>query len=312
MVAHEKEKPVQVPYSYADVLHTAERVAFRVDDVLPPDARFDFARPFLPEALTRVAGLAFLAPHERVTLNQIRAHAYLGMFGTVEEFILPFVLDHARGALAESDARTRALLQFAGEEAKHIDLFKRFRARFARDFGTPCEVVGPAQAVAQSVLAQGPLAVALIILHIEWMTQRHYLESVKNDQELDEQFRSLLKHHFMEECQHAKLDTLMVFELAQNMKPAEVLASVAEYLAIVDAMDGLLAQQVELDLRSFERACGRALSMEQSETLRAEQFAAARFTFLGSGMTHPNFIATLNTISTGAASRVLTAAANFS
>lgn len=303
---------MQAPYSYADVLHTAERVAFRVDDVLTPDARFDFTRQFLPETLARVEALSFLTPRERLVLNQIRAHAYLCMFGTVEEFILPFVLDHARGALAESDTRTRALLQFAGEEAKHIELFKRFRARFARDFGSSCEAVGPAHVIAQSVLAQGPLAVALTILHIEWMTQRHYLESVKSDAALDEQFRSLLKHHFMEECQHAKLDTLMVLELARSMQPAEVLASVVEYLAIVDAFDALLAQQVELDMRSFERATSRILEIEEAEALRAAQFRAARFTFLVSGMTHPNFIGTLNTLSAGAAGRVLEAAKKLS
>ena len=33
-----------------------------------------------------------------MTLNQIRGHEYLAMFGLVEEFILPYVVDHARPA----------------------------------------------------------------------------------------------------------------------------------------------------------------------------------------------------------------------
>jgi hypothetical protein len=49
------------------------------------------------------------------------------MFGLVEEFILPYVVDHARPQLSGDDYRVRALLGFAGEEAKHIHLFKRFR-----------------------------------------------------------------------------------------------------------------------------------------------------------------------------------------
>ena len=126
------------------------------------------------------------------------------MFGLVEEFILPFVLDHARPRLAGDDYRTRALLQFASEEAKHIQLFKRFRAEFDAGFGHPCEVIGPPEAIATAVLAHSPLAVALLTLHIEWMVQRHYLECIKDDQELDPQFKSLLKHHWMEEAQHAK------------------------------------------------------------------------------------------------------------
>ena len=48
------------------------------------------------------------------------------------------------------------------------------------------------------------------------MTQGHYVESVQNDQELDPQFKSLLKHHWMEEAQHTKLDTLMVEAIARN------------------------------------------------------------------------------------------------
>jgi hypothetical protein len=71
------------------------------------------------------------------------------------------------------------LLQFAGEEAKHIHLFKRFREEFELGFGSSCSVIGPPEAVAQAVLAHDPLSVALTILHIEWMTQRHYIESVR-------------------------------------------------------------------------------------------------------------------------------------
>lgn len=296
------------PYSYEQILSVSERVAFRVDDVLPAGARFDFSRPFLPESLVGAKALSFLSSSEQRTLNQIRAHAYLCMFGMVEEFILPFVLDHARGALREEDARTRALLHFAAEEAKHIDLFKRFRSTFARDFSVPCEVVGPAEAVASSVLAHGPLAVALTILHIEWMTQRHFRESVRSDQTIDALFANLLRQHFAEECQHAKLDTLMVLELARGMKPAELRQSVGEYLGILQAFDSLLAQQVELDVRSLERAIGRLLSADEWERARLSQLRGARFAFLVAGMTHPNFIATLNMLGADVAELVLSSA----
>ena len=109
-----------------------------------------------------------------------------------------------------------ALLQFAGEEAKHVHLFKLFCEEFEKGFGDKPAVIGPPEAIAQAILAHDPLAVALTILHIEWMTQRHYQESVKDDQELDPQFKSLLKHHWMEEAQHAKLDTLVVEALSEG------------------------------------------------------------------------------------------------
>ena len=40
-----------------------------------------------------------------------------------------------------------------------------------------------------AVLSHSPLGVALVILGIEWMTQKHYLESVRDDEDLDPQFK---------------------------------------------------------------------------------------------------------------------------
>jgi hypothetical protein len=38
------------------------------------------------------------------------------------------------------------------------------------------------------------LGVAIAVLHIEWITLRHYIEGVRDNQDLDPQFKSLLKH----------------------------------------------------------------------------------------------------------------------
>ena len=57
------------------------------------------------------------------------------------------------------------------------------------------------------------------------MTQGHYVESVQNDQELDPQFKSLLKHHWMEEAQHTKLDTLMVEAIARDRSATSMMLS---------------------------------------------------------------------------------------
>jgi hypothetical protein len=302
---------VRTTYDYGEVLAASERVAFRLDEVLPGEARFDFSRPFLPESLAQVEAVPFLSPRERLLLNQVRAHSYLATFGLVEEFILPFVLDHARAELSQADVRARALLQFAGEEAKHIELFRRFRAHFEAGFASPCEVIGPAEAVTKSVLAHGPLAVALTILHIEWMTQQHYLQSVHEAGTLDPLFQALLKHHFIEECQHAKLDTLMVHELASHMSAREVDASLREYGEILEGFDALIAQQVELDLRAFEHKSQRLLTTPELESLRASQLHAARLTFLAAGLGHPRFRETVRALSDNADVLLLAVARRF-
>src|ERR1700753_2342579 len=112
-------------YSFKDCLARAERITWRVEDLIGGDKALDFTRPFLPESFARTAPLDFLSPNEKRTLNQIRGHAYLTIFGLVEEFILPFVLDHARPYINGEDYRARAFLEFAAEEAKHIHLFRR-------------------------------------------------------------------------------------------------------------------------------------------------------------------------------------------
>lgn len=299
-------------YTYQAALGASEKIHWRVEDIIGGDKTLDFTKPLMPESLARVEQLSYLTPEEKRTLNQIRGNAYLCIFGLVEEFILPFVLDHARLQLHSDDYRLRALLQFAGEEAKHIHLFKRFREDFERGFGTPCAVIGPPEAIATAVLAHDPLAVALVILQIEWMTQRHYIDSVQEDGVLDPQFKSLLKHHWMEEAQHTKLDTLMVEALTEGRSVSQIDTAVEEYLEIGGLIDSGLKQQVEFDLDAFRRATGRELNEEQKSQFREAQLRANRWTYLGSGMTHEQFLSTLGGLSTAARKRVEEVAPAFS
>ncbi len=291
-------------YTYQGVLAASERVQWRVEDIIGGDKQLDFAKPFMPESLARVDALSFLTPAEKHVLNQIRGHDYLYVFGLVEEFILPFVLDHARLQLHADDYRIRALLGFAGEEAKHIHLFKCFRRDFEARFGVPCEVIGPPHEIARAVLAHHPLAVALVILQIEWMTQKHYVESIRDDGALDPQFKSLLRHHWMEEAQHAKLDTLMVEALSEACGAEQIDRAIDEYGKIGALLDGGLMGQVELDLDNFERATGRVLNEAEREAFLAVQRQATRWTFLGSGMAHANFLATLGALRPAARAEV--------
>ena len=291
-------------YTYQSVLAASEMIHWRIEDIIGGEKKLDFRKPFMPESLARVEPLTFLNSDEKRILNQIRGNAYLCIFGLVEEFILPFVLDHARPQLSGDDYRVRALLKFAGEEAKHIQLFKRFRQEFEDGFGTQCMVIGPPEAIAAEILKHDPLGVALTTLHIEWMVQRHYVESVRDNQALDPQFKSLLKHHWVEEVQHAKLDTLMVESLAEGLSEDAIMRGVDEYLAIGGFIDGGLKQQVEFDLDSLERAIGSRLSDPEKEKFRQQQLQANRWTYLGTGMTHERVLETLGSLTPKARRKV--------
>jgi hypothetical protein len=287
---------MQHSYSYQSALAASERIGWKVDDIIGGDKQLDFTKPFMPESLAQVKQLSFLTAEEQLTLNQIRGHEYLAMFGLVEEFILPYVVDHARLHLSGDDYRARALLQFAGEEAKHIHLFKRFRQEFEGGFGSKCDFIGPSEDIKRFVLSHSPLGVSIAILHIEWITLRHYIEGVRDNQNLDLQFKSLLKHHWLEESQHTKLDTLIVESVASTASQDEIDQAFQEYAAIGEFLDQGIQQQTEFDVESFVKANGRRLSKSQRDEMTAAVLKGMRWTYLGTGMTHPNFLATVEAI----------------
>lgn len=287
---------MQHNYSYQSTLAASERIGWKVEDLIGGDKKLDFTKPFLPESLAQVKQLSFLSPAEQTTLNQIRGHEYLSMFGLVEEFILPYVVDHVRPQLSADDYRVRALLQFAGEEAKHIHLFNRFQEEFVEGFQTKCDFIGPAEDVTRFVLSHSPLGVGIAILHIEWMTLRHYIEAVRDNQDLDAQFKSLLKNHWLEESQHTKLDSLIVDDLVANAAPKEIDQAFSDYAEIGGFLDNGINQQTEFDVESFISATGRNLTRSEREQLTAAVLKGMRWTYLGTGMTHPNFLATVEAI----------------
>ncbi len=298
-------------YSFKDCLQRAERIAWRVEDLIGEGKTLDFTLPFLPESLARTTGLDFLSSSEKRLLNHIRGHAYLAIFGLVEEFILPFVLDHARPLVTGDGYRARALLEFASEEAKHIQLFRLFREDFLSQFHIRCEIIGPPDDIARHVLSHHPLSVALLTLHIEWMTQRHFQDSVRNDDSLDPQFKNLLLHHWMEEHQHAQLDTLMVQAISTDMTQAEKDAAIDGYFTLGAFLDAGMRQQTEFDMDAFERAAGRTLDEEQRELFCTQQHQANRWTYIGSGMSHPKFLETLAELSAEKHEVALAAAPQF-
>ena len=297
--------------NYSDTIVASQKVNWKIEDIIGGDKTLDFSKRFMPESLARVNELGFLSDEERRVLNQIKGNTYLAMFGLVEEFILPFVIDHVRPSLDGDDFRVRAFLQFASEEAKHIQLFKVFATEFRENFGSECKVIGPASDIAKEVLSHEPLGVALAILHIEWMSQRHYVESVKDDESLDPQFRSLLKNHWLEEAQHAKLDTAMVLALARPLGQKEIEHAVDEYLEIGGFLDNGIREQTLLDLGSFELATGRKLNEDEREEFIKSQHQANRWTYLGTGMTHPKFLETLGNLSAEQRQRIETVSPMF-
>lgn len=284
---------LDLPFDYASCVRSSEKIQWRLDEVLPEGTPLDFTRPFLPESLAPTRALTFLDADQRRKLNQISSNAYLNLFHFVEEFILATMTQHAQAEMFGDTHAMRALVRFVDEELKHQHLFERYRRSFDSGFGHACPVLETAAEVASVVMGHTPIAVMIITLHIELMTQQHYVESVKDDEGIDPLFKSLLRHHWLEEAQHARIDALELDKLASAATPGVVAKGIDEYFEMLDAIDGLLGQQADMDVGSLHTVLGKVLDGKQAQDVRAAQLSGYRRMFIHTGITNATFAKTL-------------------
>jgi hypothetical protein len=294
-------------YSYETCLDGSVKNAWSVDDCFQ-GRDFDFTKPFLPDRIAGVSGIGCLSGIEKRKLNQIRGNSYCHIFAFVEEYIVPMVVDHARGDVYGDETRLWSLLRFAEEEVKHQEMLRRACRQFEAGFGTSCGLVPGREEVAGVVLGTSPLTALLLTSMIEWFTQLHYVEHVRDRAELDELFRDILRFHWIDESRHARLDSLLIDEVASDLGPEEREAAVDGLLELGNAVDGLLAQQVELDIDALQIATGRTFSEPERAEIRTQQQRAYRWTFLVSGLEHPNFVRIVEQLTTGGAEKLAQAA----
>jgi hypothetical protein len=274
---------------YQDCVAASERLAWKVNDILPADRALDFTRPFLPEALVHLAA-APLSPEHKLVLNHVRAHSYVSLFIFLEEYIIATAMRHAQAEQFGSAPAMRALLRFADEELKHQQLFRRFQEAFVRGFGHPCDVLDNAVEVAGYIMTKPALAVMLTTLHLELITQQHYVDAIKAASDaIEPAFRSMFEHHWLEESQHVRIDTLEIAKLAMHMQREDIEHAVSGYEEILANFDDLLARQAALDVGSFERATATTLSADMRESLVRQQHTSYRQDFLVCGFENPAF-----------------------
>jgi hypothetical protein len=298
-------------YDFATCVKNSEKVAWRVDDVMPPDAKLDFTRPALPADLTGAGHIPFLSDAERLRLNQINGNAYIGLFAFVEVYITRLAVQQAQAAIGDHNG-VRALVRLADEEVKHQQLFERYLDVFKKQFAHPCGTLDMAAAVADVILSKSLIAVLMVTLHLEIMTQAHYTESVKNDTALDPVFMKMLHHHWLEEAQHARIDAIELDKAVSKATAEGVTQGFDDYLGLIDAFDGLLAAQAKLDVASLQQSAGREFSAEEQQAIEHAQHAGYRHTFLVLGMQNRLWVNFMQQMSPEGAARVAAKAAALS
>ena len=280
--------------SYADIVTASERVAWTVDQVFG-DRRFDASQRIVPDSWADTGHLAFLNPREQLVLNHLRAFSYAHLFGNFEEFIPLHLVEIAERDWHGDRAYLRALFRFGDEEIKHQELMLRAEAvleascghAFARHFDPEKRRIA---AFTQAVLSFPPLARFVLLAALEWGTQRHYVQSVKQSGEsADPLYVDLLRYHWVEESQHIQTDVLEIERLARAMSAAELSAMFDHVLALAGLVDEVFVGQVAQEVATFERLTGRRLSEPERASLNESLCRSMRAIFADVGLSHPRF-----------------------
>ncbi len=272
--------------SYASILRDAERARWTLDDLTAGLVDLDFDRPFLSDALVHGQRLPFLDAREQVLLTQIRAYTYLELLTLAEKFVVPFVMAQAAKSLHGDIERFLALMGFGQQAAKHMAAFARFASAVQLGGRAQCELVATAEDITASFLTHNTLAIGLLVLHCECIAQPHHVRAMRGRDEVDEQFRELMRVHWREEAQNVQLVGLILAELAQATSRHEHARAVQQYLAMLEALSTVFVSQVDLDLAAFERAA-RPLGDDERRQWRAEQSLSYDEVFLRYGVEHP-------------------------
>ena len=280
---------------YAAITATAARVDWTVDGVFRGRS-FDASEPLVPGSWTGTWPLGFLDEYEQLVLNHCRAFSYVHVLGNFEDFLAPH-LDHTSAHLGNDEpARSRALARFGEEEMKHQQLFRRAETVLEQSCGLPFGRYFDADgrrvgALNNAILEHPLLARFLLVLAFEWGTQRHYVESTRDQTGAlsDALYVDVLRAHWAEEAQHTKWDTLAIADLARESSPEELSAAFDQLLELGRLVNVTFAGQAREEIGTLERVAGRGFSESERATLQHTLQESLGAIFCGVGISHPSY-----------------------
>jgi hypothetical protein len=135
------------------------------------------------------------------------------------------------------------------------------------------------------MLEYSPLARSLIVLALEWGTQRHYVESARAQDAGDPLYADILRAHWIEEAQHTKCGTL---EIART-RPEDIPHGFSELAAIAGLVDAVFAGQAGAEVGTLERVTSRTLADGERAALQAALHHSLSTIMAGVGLHHPRF-----------------------
>jgi hypothetical protein len=295
---------------YAQMVRSSKKTEWQIDRDLLQDRSFDFSRKFLPDGLSQIGRLTFLAETEARLLSQIQGRTYAYIFGLVERFISAKMLDQGRAHVFDDQLALEALVRFSNDEIKHQELFRRMETMIGSQLPAGYRQVADPNDVARAVLAASTWSVLALTCHIELFVQAHYTQSIAPRDELCPLFKDVFKFHWKDESRHVVLDELEWKAEHAKLSPAECDQAVNDLIALVAAVDAILQAQSASDADYFIRNVSRPFSVDEIAQIHACVLSAYRWQYIISGVQHPHFGRLLTRMTTPAQmSRIQTALA---
>lgn len=283
---------------YAKCIEVSKRIRWDIDRDVIRGRQFDFSKKFLPDGISKLDRLAFLSDQEKRLLSQIQGRTYANMFGLVERFINAKILEVSRDHWLGDQTALEALVRFSDEELKHQELFRRIERMVASGMPPGYRFLPQPDEVAGVVLGKSTWAVLALTCHIELFTQTHYRQSIEPDENLSELYKDVFLFHWREESQHAIMDELEWEREDSKLTDAERDHAVDNLIELVAAVDGMLQAQAGSDSEYFVTVCGRTLTPQEQERIRAGVLAAYRWQYIISGVQEPRFSGILSRLIT--------------
>jgi hypothetical protein len=285
---------------YARLVSQSKKSDWQIDRDLIRDRTFDFSRKFLPDTLSRVDRLRFLAADEARLLSQIQGRTYAYVFGLVERFISAKMLDQGRAHAFGDQQALEALVRFSSEEIKHQEMFRRMETMMGPHLPAGYRQTADPNDVARAVLAASTWSVLALTCHIELFVQAHYAESIGPRDELCPLFKDVFEYHWRDESRHVVLDEFEWRDEHARLSPAERDRAVNDLIALVAAVDGILQAQARADADYFIRSVARPFSAEETTRIGDSVLGAYRWQYIVSGVQHPHFRRLLTSMTTAA------------
>jgi len=285
------ERPMlNLGFGYHDCVEKSDEVLWKIDDLLVEGALIDLDRPLLPESMARIETLGFLTEREQLQLNHIAGNSYMNMLAQLERAISASSIEHAQAELEEDVDAARALIRVAEEEFKHRRLFERYCRAFRSAFSGECKTLIAAKELSEVLSSRGRMSAVLVTLHLELAMQWHFVECTMGDETVASQFKRILEAHWLEECQHVKIDMLELARAASIMSDGAIDGAIHDYLQIIESLSRIVVKQADLDVENLLSVAQRSFSDEEKDELIESRSAAYRGLFIVSGMVNPNFL----------------------